>query len=97
MHQMITNWLARITPPCKDVTHLVSQSLDRPLPWTTRLTLQLHYWICEGCAQYRRQLVRVRKVLRHMASSSNAAQQGESQLSPSAKARLKEALRSKNQ
>lgn len=97
MHQIIKNWLARITPSCKDVTHLVSQSLDRPLPWTTRLTLQLHYWICEACAQYRRQLIQVRKVLQQMANSSSAAQQGDSQLSPSAKARLKEALRSKNQ
>ena len=94
---MITNVLARITPPCKDVTHLVSQSLDGPLPWRTRLTLQLHYWICEACAQYRRQLIQVRKALQHMASSSGAAQQGDSQLSPSAKARLKEALRSKTQ
>jgi hypothetical protein len=94
---MISNWLARITLPCKDVTHLVSQSLDRPLHWRTRFTLQLHYWVCEACAQYRRQLIHVRKALQHMASSSGATQQDDSQLSPSTKARLKEALRSKTQ
>jgi hypothetical protein len=97
LHHMITTLLARITPACKDVTHLASQSLDRPLPWTTRLKLHLHYWICEGCAQYRRQLVQVRKALRHMATSSSTPEQDDSQLSRSAKARLKDAFRSKTE
>jgi hypothetical protein len=46
--------LARITPPCRDVTRLASESMDRTFPTLTRIQLQLHYWICQACAQYRR-------------------------------------------
>ena len=35
--------LARITPPSRDVTWLASESMDRTLPLSTRIQLQLHY------------------------------------------------------
>jgi hypothetical protein len=90
---MITTLLARITPPCKDVTHLASQALDRSLPWSTRFRLQLHYWICEACAQYRDQLHTVRQALR--LSSEQESTNDMSVPSPAAKAFLKEAFRAK--
>jgi len=96
LYHMITTFLARLTPPCKDVTQLTSQSLDRRLPWSTRLNLQLHYWICEACAQYRQQLITVRQALRRTGASSDAPQNTDSQLSPSARARLKDTFRSKH-
>ena len=90
---MITKVLARITPPCKDVTQLVSQSLDRSLPWPIKIELQLHFWICEACAGYRDQL----KMIRHLLQRS--AEQGQlsysSSPSPVDKTRLTEAFRAR--
>ena len=85
--------LARITLPCRDVTKLASESMDRTLPLGTRIQLQLHYWICEACAQYRRQLLVLRQAMRHSASESRAEEGAE--LSPAARARLKDALRAR--
>jgi hypothetical protein len=91
---MITTFLARITPPCKDVTQLASQSMDRSLPWPTWIKLQLHYWICEGCARYRDQLRTVRQALRYSAKQDHT---NPSSPSPTAKARLTEAFRAKHE
>ena len=90
---MITAFLARITPPCHDVTRLASESMDRTLPPSTRIQLQLHYWICQACAQYRRQLVALRQAMRRSASEAHA--QKDAQFSSAAKARIKEALRAR--
>lgn len=84
-------FLARLTPPCREVTRLTSESLDRPLPWTLRLSLRIHYWNCNACAEYRRQLVALRQVL-HRSRSDDPP---DPQLSSSAKARLKETLKAK--
>jgi len=90
---MLTEYLVRITPRCTDVTRLVSESMDRMLPVSTRIKLRLHLMICEGCAQYRRQLLALRDATRRSASEAHA-QEG-AQLSSTAKARLKEALRAR--
>lgn len=87
------DFFARITPPCRDVTRLVSESMDRTLPLLIRIKLQLHYWICQACAQYRRQLLALRQATRRSASETHA--QEDTQLSSAAKARLKEALRAR--
>lgn len=92
---MITTLLARITSPCKDVVHLASQALDRPLPWLTRFNLQLHYWICEACARYRDQLRAVRQVLRRSPEQDHSNEM--SSPSPASKARLTEAFRAKRE
>jgi hypothetical protein len=89
----VKDFLARITPPCRDVTRLMSESMDRTLPLSTRVQLQLHYWICQACAQYRRQLLALRQAMRRSASETHA--QEDAQLSSAAEARLKEALRAR--
>jgi hypothetical protein len=90
---MLTEFLTRITPRCTDVTGLVSESMDRMVPVSTRIKLRLHLMICEGCAQYRRQLLAIRQATRSSASEAHAQQ--DVQLSSAAKARLKEALRAR--
>jgi 3-methyladenine DNA glycosylase AlkC len=92
---MIATLLARITPPCKDVTHLASQAMDRPLPWSTKLNLQFHYWICEACARYRDQLRTVRQVLRRSIDTRLDQKPESSSPAPAVKARLKETFRAK--
>jgi len=88
---MITTLLAHITLPCKEVTRLASQAMDRPLPLATRLSLRLHYWICDACARYRVQLHTIRKILRR---SGEQCRHGEAlSPSPAVKTRLTEAFR----
>ena len=41
---------------CKEVSKLVSESLDRDLPWYRRLMLRFHMLICTACARYEKQL-----------------------------------------
>ncbi|WP_455242241.1 anti-sigma factor family protein [Petrachloros mirabilis] len=86
-------FLDRFTPACNEVTHLASQSMDRSLPWSTRIRLQLHYWICEACARYRDQLRLVQQTLRRSAAEESIHK---SSPPPAAKARLTEAFRAKH-
>jgi hypothetical protein len=49
-------FLWRATPPCRSITRLVSEAMDRPLPWRKRVALCLHRMICAGCDRYHDQL-----------------------------------------
>ena len=41
---------------CKEVTQLVSESLDRELSIPERFRLKTHLLICKGCTNYREQM-----------------------------------------
>ena len=55
-------WMFR----CNDVSQKVSQSLDASLPFHHRLAVRMHLLMCRYCARFRRQLIMLRKVSRHM-------------------------------
>jgi hypothetical protein len=57
---------------CKDVTRLVSESMDRSLPLGKRIGVRLHLLICEFCARYERQLLLIRETVRHLAATVEA-------------------------
>ena len=88
---MIVTFLARITPACKEVTALASESMDRRLPLSTRITLQLHYWICDACARYRNQLLLIRRSL-----NTSAQPDGPSTPPADSKRQLVEAFKAKH-
>jgi len=48
---------------CKEVTRLVSQGLDRRLGFGERLRLHIHLAICDGCANFRRQMLCIRQAM----------------------------------
>ena len=48
---------------CKEATHLVSQGLDRRLAFHERLALRLHLLICNGCTNFQKQMVFLRKAM----------------------------------
>jgi len=48
---------------CKEVTRLVSESLDRQLPLRQRLAVRMHLLLCKACTRYRRQLLFIKKVV----------------------------------
>jgi len=49
---------------CKHATSLMSQAQDRQLTLTERLRLRFHMVICNGCANYNKQLDIIRKTIK---------------------------------
>ncbi|BBM85695.1 zf-HC2 domain-containing protein [Candidatus Uabimicrobium amorphum] len=41
---------------CKDIAKLLSDSLEKELPWTQRVEIRLHLMICYVCRRYWKQL-----------------------------------------
>ena len=48
---------------CKDMTHLLSDSLERQLPWPKRWAMRFHLGICKTCRRYRQHLLFMQKAL----------------------------------
>lgn len=86
----VENLLCHITPPCKEVTQLLSSSLERPLPFWRRVQLRLHFIICVWCHRYADQLVLLRTLLHRF--HSHVPENG-AQLSPQAREQIAARLR----
>ena len=54
---------------CKDVTKLVSESMDRSLPLGKRIGVRVHLLFCTFCARYERQLLQIRETVRRLAAT----------------------------
>jgi len=78
---------------CKDVTQLLSESMDASLPIGKRIGVRLHLLICKFCLRYERQLLLIREAARRLAASDEpyGSLTGES-LSEGAKERIRESL-----
>jgi hypothetical protein len=85
-------------PSCKEVSRLVSESMDRDLPFRQRLSMRLHLLMCSLCSRFRRQILFLRDAAH---SFGEASEEGELladvQLSPEARARIKETLQHNGQ
>ena len=57
--------------PCKEVTRLVSQGLDRRLPFGRRVALRVHLAICDGCTNFSKQMAFLRKAVQELGSKSS--------------------------
>ena len=49
---------------CKEVTQMVSESLDRNLPLRQRMGIRLHLFMCKLCSRFRKQLLMLREAVR---------------------------------
>ena len=78
---------------CKDVTRLLSESMDATLPIGKRIGVRLHLLICKFCLRYERQLLLIREAARRLAASDEpyGSLTGEP-LSEGAKERIRESL-----
>jgi hypothetical protein len=91
--QVTLSLLARRHPlPCKAITVLISQSLDRKLPLYQRLLLRLHLYGCLACVRFQTQVRLLRALLRLREQQSSAGLTAEQSLSAAARARLHLAL-----
>jgi predicted anti-sigma-YlaC factor YlaD len=50
---------------CKQVSELVSHSMDRRLGWVERWRLAVHLKACEGCRNFQKQITFLRMAFRH--------------------------------
>jgi predicted anti-sigma-YlaC factor YlaD len=50
---------------CKQISELVSLSLDRRLGWLERWRLSVHLKACEGCRNFQRQMSFLRTAFRN--------------------------------
>ena len=69
--EKLVTFIATHTPKCHDITRLISESMERPLPWRKRLAVRVHYSICVWCRRYQSQLRFLRKALHDCGESGN--------------------------
>ena len=55
---------------CKEAARLVSQGLDRRLPFGQRVALRVHLAICDGCTNFKRQMDFLRKAAARLGNES---------------------------
>jgi len=91
----VGRWIAmaigKLLPTCKEVTHLASDSIDRPLSTFDLLRMKLHMLICKWCARYYAQIRALHEAFRRHGLSVSEVEQGVN-LSAQAKERIKESL-----
>ena len=55
---------------CRQISRLVSQSMDSKLSWPQRLAVRLHLLYCVWCRRYAAQVKFLRKATREMAAEA---------------------------
>ncbi len=76
---------------CKEVSALVSQSLDRRLSWRERLGVRLHLFICDACTRFKWQMEFLRRATQRFARGR--IEEVSLQLSDKARDRILRALK----
>jgi len=76
---------------CRQVTQLVSQSMDTRLRWHERAAVRLHLLYCVWCRRYAGQIRFLRKAARELAGGADQA--APEKLPSEARAQIRERLR----
>jgi predicted anti-sigma-YlaC factor YlaD len=86
-------------PSCKQVTHMVSESLDgKVLSWRERIRLKIHLSMCKACQQMVRQMELLRAAANQLGKTEeNTPPPTQDALSQEASARISERLRQAQQ
>jgi Putative zinc-finger len=56
---------------CREATRLVSEGLDRRLPFGARVALRVHLAVCDGCTNFKRQVDFLRRAVRELGSRAS--------------------------
>ena len=79
---------------CRKVARILSESLDHELRLDQRIGLRMHLLMCRLCSESRRQMIFIRKMMRHHAEDPERTE-SPAPLSAAARTRIKRALRQK--
>ena len=52
---------------CKEVTRMISESMDKKLPLHHRIMIRMHLAMCKYCSRFRQQLLFIRTACRNLA------------------------------
>jgi len=95
IYQRITKFfrrtILRTFPSCKEIVHVISASLDRPLTLRERFLMKLHLFACKPCVRYLDQSAFVSQAIKIMDEREKLDLFAGS-LSDSARSRIKSAL-----
>jgi hypothetical protein len=83
------------TEDCKSVSPLFSYAFDRKLNWREKLRVRLHLYTCGACLNYISNLKFMHEVF-HAQEEYFENEKPHTTLSPEAKERIKEKLRTQN-
>lgn len=83
---------------CKEVSQLVSESLDHKLTLWQRMQVGMHLLMCGMCARCRKQISFVHAAAkRYMSVVDKVEEDSGGQLTPEARERIKQSLKFKDQ
>lgn len=91
--RMLRRAILRALPPCSDVVHIISASLDRPLALRERFVMKLHLAACKPCERYLEQSKFLRDAIDLM-SGREVSDLFSGSLKEESRVRIREALRS---
>jgi len=81
---------------CKDVTQLISRSMDTSLPVGKRIGVRIHLLICRFCARYEKQLLVIRETVRRVVAAEELpGGPSAGALSEDARRRIRQSLHSR--
>ena len=90
---LYTKWVARLTPNCRTITRVASESLDRKLTLRERLFLKMHFSVCVWCERFQKQIKFLKRTL---GQSTDLIRELDSEtLSPERKAAMKDSIQKK--
>ncbi|MCA9193520.1 MAG: hypothetical protein KDB03_17230 [Planctomycetales bacterium] len=78
---------------CKDMTKLISDSLERKISVRQRIELWLHIMMCGMCRRFRSNIIELRKHVRGSKGLLDQADVAPVPLPPATKARLEEVIK----
>jgi len=81
-----------LIPDCKEVTRMVSESMDTELPWGQRMKMRMHLSMCKYCSRFKKQLELLRKASQSLAAHP-VEPDASSVLSQDVRDHIKKALR----
>ena len=74
---------------CKEISELVSRSLDQKLPFWTRMGVRTHLMMCRFCSGFRRQILFFRRAARDDTDATGRTADPHARLSDQARERIK--------
>jgi hypothetical protein len=83
-------FIGKHTPKCREMVRILSESMDKPMPFMMRIKKRLHFLICCWCQRYEEQLHYLRKTAREF--PDHAADISDATLPAKAKEQLKHVL-----
>lgn len=84
--------MGRLMYNCREVTQMVSESLDRELSFYQRIGIRMHLLMCKLCSRYQKQLLFLREIIGLQAASSEDPE-STIELPPGARERIKHSIR----